>query len=45
LRDETKEEFTQTTTIFGGFVSIAVIVALGSEMEEKYSGTLLRLEG
>jgi hypothetical protein len=40
-----EEGFTQTRAIFGDVVSIAVIVALGLEMENKYSGTLLRLEG
>ena len=41
----TKQEGTQTRAIFGGTVIIEVIVLLVSEMENKYSRTLLRLKG
>jgi hypothetical protein len=35
---------TQTRAIFGRAVSIGVVVSLVSEMENKYSGTLLPLK-
>jgi len=37
-------EGTQIGAIFGGAVSIEVVVSLLSETEKKYSGILLRLE-
>ena len=41
----TEVEGTQTRAIFGGAVSIQVTVPLVSEMQNKYSGNLLRLKG
>ena len=41
----TEVEGTQTRAIFGGAVSIQVTVPLVPEMQNKYSGNLLRLKG
>jgi len=40
----TEAVVTQTTVIFEGALSIEIIVLPVSEMEDKYSGTLLRLK-
>jgi hypothetical protein len=45
LRLVTGVESTQTRALFGGAVPIEVTVSLVSEMESKYSDTLLRLKG
>ena len=41
----TEVEGTQTRSIFGGAISLEVIVQLVSEMKTKYSGTLWRSKG
>jgi hypothetical protein len=41
----TKVDGTQTLTVFVDDISIEVTVLLVSEMENKYSGNMLRLKG
>jgi len=41
----TEVEGTQTRAIFGDAVPIEVTVSLVSEMENRYTGALLRLKG